>query len=211
MSSTKQKTVLETLTEPEPRKKSWWRRFFVLLGLLMLVLLMAAWFQRQTLAEYIIRQTLENQGIETELVLTEANGTQAVFENVILSKDGKSFFSADKISTQYAWRELFRDRKIKRVDVAAPQIVFSLNAKGEITDNWAQGDGSGDGQTALPENGIAFSDARITLNSPYGVLKMTGTGDVNSPEDVRANFKICLLYTSPSPRDRTRSRMPSSA
>ena len=25
------------------------------------------------------------------------------------------------------------------------------------------------------------------------------------------NFKGCLLYTSPSPRDRTRSRMPSSA
>ena len=25
------------------------------------------------------------------------------------------------------------------------------------------------------------------------------------------NVKICLLYTSPSPRDRTRSRMPSSA
>ena len=27
----------------------------------------------------------------------------------------------------------------------------------------------------------------------------------------QANFKACLLYTSPSPRDRTRSRMPSSA
>ena len=26
-----------------------------------------------------------------------------------------------------------------------------------------------------------------------------------------ANLYICLLYTSPSPRDRTRSRMPSSA
>ena len=25
------------------------------------------------------------------------------------------------------------------------------------------------------------------------------------------NVKVCLLYTSPSPRDRTRSRMPSSA
>ena len=24
-------------------------------------------------------------------------------------------------------------------------------------------------------------------------------------------YKVCLLYTSPSPRDRTRSRMPSSA
>ena len=26
-----------------------------------------------------------------------------------------------------------------------------------------------------------------------------------------ANVSVCLLYTSPSPRDRTRSRMPSSA
>ena len=30
-------------------------------------------------------------------------------------------------------------------------------------------------------------------------------------ELVKALFKACLLYTSPSPRDRTRSRMPSSA
>ena len=30
-------------------------------------------------------------------------------------------------------------------------------------------------------------------------------------EDVDAIRKACLLYTSPSPRDRTRSRMPSSA
>ena len=30
-------------------------------------------------------------------------------------------------------------------------------------------------------------------------------------EDFMAEMKDCLLYTSPSPRDRTRSRMPSSA
>ena len=29
--------------------------------------------------------------------------------------------------------------------------------------------------------------------------------------EVSAETRICLLYTSPSPRDRTRSRMPSSA
>ena len=29
--------------------------------------------------------------------------------------------------------------------------------------------------------------------------------------DAENQFKTCLLYTSPSPRDRTRSRMPSSA
>ena len=38
------------------------------------------------------------------------------------------------------------------------------------------------------------------------------------PDDLRSLYKVangqydtCLLYTSPSPRDRTRSRMPSSA
>ena len=31
------------------------------------------------------------------------------------------------------------------------------------------------------------------------------------PEESREVLKTCLLYTSPSPRDRTRSRMPSSA
>ena len=40
---------------------------------------------------------------------------------------------------------------------------------------------------------------------------------VDSPENTLADYeagiapKGCLLYTSPSPRDRTRSRMPSSA
>ena len=29
--------------------------------------------------------------------------------------------------------------------------------------------------------------------------------------DISANFRTCLLYTSPSPRDKRQSRMPSSA
>ena len=35
------------------------------------------------------------------------------------------------------------------------------------------------------------------------------TGGVDSMEKYK--YMLCLLYTSPSPRDRTRSRMPSSA
>ena len=35
--------------------------------------------------------------------------------------------------------------------------------------------------------------------------------DVSVPPSRKAGIKVCLLYTSPSPRDRTRSRMPSSA
>ena len=38
----------------------------------------------------------------------------------------------------------------------------------------------------------------------------TSIATVNG-EDVDINVYYCLLYTSPSPRDRTRSRMPSSA
>ena len=33
----------------------------------------------------------------------------------------------------------------------------------------------------------------------------------DSPLTVMGGVNVCLLYTSPSPRDRTRSRMPSSA
>ena len=35
--------------------------------------------------------------------------------------------------------------------------------------------------------------------------------EVRSAPTLCARYKGCLLYTSPSPRDRTRSRMPSSA
>ena len=40
-----------------------------------------------------------------------------------------------------------------------------------------------------------------SLNYAFGVANGDGI----------KNYYICLLYTSPSPRDRTRSRMPSSA
>ena len=42
---------------------------------------------------------------------------------------------------------------------------------------------------------------------------MTGIAvrGMNQPTTEEGHLYICLLYTSPSPRDRTRSRMPSSA
>ena len=46
-------------------------------------------------------------------------------------------------------------------------------------------------------------DAMVIVGSDYT--------DVATPTELSVNASICLLYTSPSPRDRTRSRMPSSA
>ena len=47
------------------------------------------------------------------------------------------------------------------------------------------------------------------LSIPYYLLK-TNLSNLNK-ETHYALYCNCLLYTSPSPRDRTRSRMPSSA
>ena len=46
------------------------------------------------------------------------------------------------------------------------------------------------------------------INVQRGFRKVADEVDVVGDEDQGA---LCLLYTSPSPRDRTRSRMPSSA
>ena len=50
-------------------------------------------------------------------------------------------------------------------------------------------------------------------------VMVIGTGTIGEPligllaehKDALGLDNVCLLYTSPSPRDRTRSRMPSSA
>ena len=52
-------------------------------------------------------------------------------------------------------------------------------------------------------------------NYPLGYVLISTTGDlslasIHVPE-LGVEYKICLLYTSPSPRDRQKSRMPSSA
>ena len=79
----------------------------------------------------------------------------------------------------------------------------------------------------MPEEGINFVEKEsllsyeellriINLLSGMGVSKIRITGGEPFVRKGLMDFltelvKICLLYTSPSPRDRTRSRMPSSA
>ena len=56
------------------------------------------------------------------------------------------------------------------------------------------------------EGGIKVSGKIIT-----GKRDLQGKVLLISFSDCNVTYKDCLLYTSPSPRDRTRSRMPSSA
>ena len=77
-------------------------------------------------------------------------------------------------------------------------------------------------------NSRLYEGSDLQFNALGIVLKMGKTGALgislatvdfgdipitfeNAPEGTGAFYSPCLLYTSPSPRDRTRSRMPSSA
>src|SRR5665811_1018468 len=57
----------------------------------------------------------------------------------------------------------------------------------------------------------AYARRVRTTSSVRNRVKHTERGCVIFTERVNAYIRNCLLYTSPSPRDRTRSRMPSSA
>ena len=67
---------------------------------------------------------------------------------------------------------------------------------------------------------VTLGDSGDTFTLPTGVTLDTSNSTVTLPDGTVTNAKVnasaaidysCLLYTSPSPRDRTRSRMPSSA
>jgi len=53
---------------------------------------------------------------------------------------------------------------------------------------------------------IPLLESTIRLSTPLLLACLAGLFSERA-----GIFDICLLYTSPSPRDRTRSRMPSSA
>ena len=54
--------------------------------------------------------------------------------------------------------------------------------------------------------GRVYEGRQLSLNRPVALKILPGAA-----EDKHIHHKRCLLYTSPSPRDGTKSRMPSSA
>ena len=55
-------------------------------------------------------------------------------------------------------------------------------------------------------------EALVKQHQEYKAQNLSLNMERGQPADANFNLSLpCLLYTSPSPRDRTRSRMPSSA
>ena len=87
-------------------------------------------------------------------------------------------------------------------DIAAMRIVLRLLKNGEAIGISPEGTRSKTGEM------LPFTDGATKLalhaRAPIVPVAIYGTRELMPPG-------TCLLYTSPSPRDRTRSRMPSSA
>ena len=70
-----------------------------------------------------------------------------------------------------------------------------------------------------PEDSGCDADMNVVMTGSDGLVEVQGTAegtpfpraDLNSLLDLAGIGMTCLLYTSPSPRDRQKSRMPSSA
>ena len=67
------------------------------------------------------------------------------------------------------------------------------------------------GRILEPTSKLAAARALSPATAASSLGEVLGLGEVDEDELYTALDWLCLLYTSPSPRDRTRSRMPSSA
>ena len=61
------------------------------------------------------------------------------------------------------------------------------------------------------EKVIVFAHVKENYVGGFNAFNLKGESQTRSFDNVERLYKICLLYTSPSPRDATLSRMPSSA
>ena len=105
-----------------------------------------------------------------------------------------------------------KDKSYKcEVCLAGSVMAFSLG--GDINNHYEPGNFPGE------EGKLRSLDVFRTGHVTYGMREFYGNKDTTNYEEITHYFLIphypdnrdCLLYTSPSPRDRTRSRMPSSA
>ena len=74
------------------------------------------------------------------------------------------------------------------------------------------GSGSSANTSITADNASDPTGGTITLNDEI-MISGSGSGDLilRADKKIILNNNICLLYTSPSPRDKRQSRMPSSA
>ena len=118
-------------------------------------------------------------------------------------------FSASRI-TAFAQDHLYFDRIVWKKTSPYQSIV--------VTNQWQSDDMRLflDGHLQFSERDeYRYHEALVHPIMLYGKepenILLLGGGDVLATREILRHASVCLLYTSPSPRDRQKSRMPSSA
>ena len=100
------------------------------------------------------------------------------------------------------------------VDDTNNQIEFNIDVSGTSTEQFVVKDGviepTTDDDVDLGSSSKQFKDLYIDGTANIDSL-VADTADINGGTIDGVTINTCLLYTSPSPRDRQKSRMPSSA
>ena len=168
-----------------------------------------------------VRQTIERDGFIEEF---NALGAK-VFANACgpcigqWSRDGAE--KEDKNTIVHSFNRNFAKRADGNPNthafVGSPELVTAIAISGDLTFNpLVDYITNKNGEKILldPPRGFELPGDGFTVDN-LGYLPPADNGkslEVKiDPESERLQLLNCLLYTSPSPRDRTRSRMPSSA
>ena len=136
-----------------------------------------------------------------------------------LKSAGKRF-AADQSSIDYfghvkagqIWKQADLAKTLRRILKDGAAGFYAGETAGLIANEMQMGEGQARGLITVED----LSNYRTVTREPvYGTYRGYEIAAMSPPSSggvhVVQMLNICLLYTSPSPRDRTRSRMPSSA
>ena len=138
---------------------------------------------------------LEELGIAVQRTLPTDEHLQTIFPNILAAGDVAGPYQLTHVAAHQAWTAavngLFGPFKKFKADYSViPWCTFIDPEVARVGLN----------EQEAREQGVAYELTR------YGIDELD-----RAIADSAAQGWVCLLYTSPSPRDRTRSRMPSSA
>ena len=156
--------------------------------------------------------------VDTEEVFDMEDAKKYHVENLALGYEG----SIVRLNTKYQQKRSHSLRKFKDFSDAEATIVGYLDGKGKRTGTlgkFIMQDDEGNQFGCPPGKGYTYKDLADMLSNihkymgqraTFTFFERTKAGSYRHPL-FKCLRNYCLLYTSPSPRDKRQSRMPSSA
>ncbi|MEP1229780.1 MAG: YdbH domain-containing protein [Litorimonas sp.] len=178
----------------KPRKPWWVWGLWAFFGLCCIVIIGAAlaWSNRYALLEDLAVDALASDGIDAELDINSLSKTHAVIDNVRLSHNGDLFFSAERVTANYLWRDALEGR-MKSVTIAQARAHITIDENGTIIDGWRPPSSPQDKSSSddlIPANGVAIQNGVFFIKSPYGAAQVSGDIDFKTKQNFTATLTM---------------------